>query len=732
MGNSPAFGQADLTNCERELIHLAGSVQPHGLLLALREPDLRIVQASANVQTLLGLHVEALLNQSVAELGGDIHASIQQVRAQAADLTEPAPLRCRVQVSGLTRGFEGTMHRVPGVGGGHVLLIEIEPVGTEHVQVATVDISATQLRDLLGAAVQRLSAASAIGTLVDGVVRCFRDMLGYDRVMVYKFDPDGHGKIIAEARDPRLESLLGHHYPASDIPQRARELYLRNRLRVLVDVHYEPSPLVPRQLPGSGVELDMSMCQLRSMSPLHLQYLKNMGVTATLVVSLVREGKLWGLIACHHYAPRNLRFAVRAAADLLAEVAATRIAAIENYAHAQVAIQVRRLEQRLVEATSTEGDWRLALFRNPRTVLQPLEATGAALFHEGELLTAGETPSTAELRALMQWIGTQSFDGLFSCSSVARTNPALDSLTPTASGVLAVKLSKSKPDYLMWFRKEQLLTVTWAGDPSKPMVANNPLELSPRSSFAAWSEIVRGTALPWSNSELALGRAFGASLVDIIVQINAVRLLIAEHQLAQIRATVGSASEPVVIGDASGRALFANEAFTAMLGQAHAAPLDNLPGLFTQPELVRKVLASLGQERQPWRGELTLVLPGDRVLPVAVRAEVVPARDGSVLGFFLILADLTEAQRAAEARRHLEHSLSQAVGDGTPTRDDPRSTAMGLHGDVMGAILANASLAAMDIADGSSASTVAPLLEEVEASTRRAAQLYGRIRLFDS
>lgn len=728
---SPAFGQADLTNCERELIHLAGSVQPHGLLLALREPDLRIIQASANVQTLLGVHVEGLLKQSVAELGGDIQAVIKQACALATDLAEPAPLRCRVQVGGRPRDFEGTLHRVRGTDGGQVLLVEIEPVGADHVQAQTVDIPGAQLRELLGQAVQRFSAASAIGTLADGVVRCFRDMLGYDRVMVYKFDPDGHGKIIAEARDPRLESLLGHHYPASDIPQRARELYLRNRLRVLVDVHYEPSPLVPRQLPGSGEELDMSMCQLRSMSPLHLQYLKNMGVTATLVVSLVREGKLWGLIACHHYAPRNLRFAVRAAADLLAEVTATRIAAIENYAHAQVAIQVRRLEQRLVEATSTEGDWRLALFRNPRTVLQPLEATGAALFHEGELLTAGETPSTAELRALMQWIDAQAFDGLFSCSSVSRANAALDSLTPTASGVLAVKLSASKPDYLMWFRKEQLLTVTWAGDPSKPMVANNPLELSPRSSFAAWSEIVRGTALPWSNSELALGRAFGASLVDIIVQINAVRLLIAEHQLAQIRATVGSSVEPVVIGDANGRALFANDAFAALLGHAQVPPLDHLPGLFSQAELVGKVLVSLGQERRPWRGELGLVLPDGKTLPVAVRAEVVPARDGSVLGFFLIFVDLTDSQRATEARRHLERSLSQAV-DETPVRDHPRSAGVAPSADVMGAILANASLAAMDIADGSSAPAVAPLLEELEVSTRRAAQLYGRIRLFDA
>jgi light-regulated signal transduction histidine kinase (bacteriophytochrome) len=191
---SPAFGQADLTNCERELIHLAGSVQPFGVLLTLQGPRFTLVQASTNTASLLG------------------------------------------------------------------------------------------------------AAAS------------FRDLVGYDRVMVYKFDPDGHGKIIAEARDPRLESLLGHHYPATDIPQRARELYLRNRLRVLVDVDYEAAALVPRQLPGPAMgELDMSMCHLRSMSPLHLQYLRNMGVTATLVVSLVREGKLWGLMACHHYSPRNLR-----------------------------------------------------------------------------------------------------------------------------------------------------------------------------------------------------------------------------------------------------------------------------------------------------------------------------------------------------------------------------------------------------------------------------------------
>jgi two-component system, chemotaxis family, sensor kinase Cph1 len=720
--NGPAFGHADLTNCERELIHLAGSIQPHGLLLVVREAQWRIGQASTNVDRLLGMPASDLLGQRLAELGGDLDVQVRPLAA--ASLDEPVPLRCRLPVKGVDVIFDGSVHRAsPGL-----LVIELEPVEALPGSVPAPEVDGDDLTERLGAAVQRFSGASTIGTLADGVVKCFRELTGYDRVMVYKFDPDGHGKIIAEARDARLDSLLGHHYPSTDIPQRARELYIRNRVRLLVDVNYVAAPLLPRLVPEINAELDMSMCQLRSMSPLHLQYLRNMGVTATLVVSLVREGKLWGLVACHHYSPRNLRFAVRAAADLLAEVVATRIAAIENYAYAQVAIQVRRLEQRLIEATSTEGDWRLALFRNPRTLQQPLDATGAALFHDGEVLSTGEAPSTPQLRALLQWIESQSFDTLFSCSAVEQANPELAALTPTASGVIAVKLSATRPDYLMWFRKEQLLSVTWAGDPAKPMVANDPLELSPRRSFAAWSEIVRGTALPWTGGELALARAIGASLIDIIVQVNAVRLLIAEHQLAQVRATVASSNEPVIVADAQRRLLFANDAFVRLTGRKRESlpNLDVLAGLFTEPTQARRMFAALEADGQSWRGELALARGDGAEIPVAVRAEVVPARDGSVLGTILMLDDLTESRRVVKARQHLEQSLSEAG----PARS---VGAAGRESDALiSAILANASLAAMDIADGNAAPSVAPLLEELEVSTRRAAALYGRICSFSA
>jgi two-component system, chemotaxis family, sensor kinase Cph1 len=664
----------------------------------------------------LGMAPGELLGQPLAVLGDGLCEMVLRLRQQP-DLREPAALQCNAGRG--PRRFEGGLHRLPAGG----LVLELEPLdqpapGMPAAEALGDGVMTRALTD----AVQRFAAAPTVGMLADAVVQVVRDLTGYDRVLVYKFDPDDHGLVIAEARHPRLDSLLGHHYPASDIPQRARALYLLNRVRMLVDVNYRPAVLQPELLPLTGEPLDMSMCQLRSMSPIHLQYLRNMGVTATLTGSLVREGQLWGLIAAHHYSPRYLRAPVRAAVDLLSEVASTRITAIENYAHAQVALMVRRLEQRLVEATSTEGDWRYALLRNPRTLLQPLEATGAALFCEGEVLTCGEVPSTPELRALLDWIQQQPANGdePFACASVGQAQPGLASLTPMASGVLGVRLSARQPDWLLWFRKEQLQTVTWAGDPSKPVISDNPLELSPRRSFAAWSEIVRGTAVPWSNAELALARAIGVALVDIIVQVQAVRLLIAEHQQAQIRATVAGSREPVLIADAQGRVLFANDALQGLRGQPVALGSD-LPGLFSRPQSVQTALAQLRVTPHGWRQELELCGADGNALPVAVHAELVTGRGGVLLGYVFTLADLRDSRRADSARAHLEGELQRAAQHSLTEADE-----------VISAILTNASLAAMDIADARGGPPVAPLLTELEASTRRATALYVQIRKFSS
>lgn len=712
MSLSPPFGKADLTNCERELIHLAGSIQPHGVLLTLDAPSLRIVQVSSSVESMLGRRPEEVLNQTPGAFGGDLEEQIRSV-VSSSSLDVPAAMCCRASVDDRSRSFEGLVHRVED----RWVVVELEPFGADDgAPTARLGLAGLVLREQLELAVREVGRASSFEMLADAVVQSFKRLTGYDRVMVYRFDPDGHGKVIAEARDPRFEPLLGHRYPASDIPERARQLYVRNRLRLLADVSYEPSAVVPRELAGSrSGELDMSMCYLRSMSPLHLQYLENMGVTATLVVSLVRNEQLWGLIACHHYSPRNLRLGLRAGCEMLGEVATTRITAIENYAYARVAIQVQRLERRLVDATSTDGDWRVALFRNPWTLLDPVDATGAALFYRGDVLTAGEAPSTPQLRALLTWIeGLDSAtDDVFQTSSVERANPALALLTPTASGVLAVRLSKSSPDYLMWFRKEQVHKVTWAGDPSKPMIGDDPLTLSPRRSFAAWSERVKCTALPWTSSEIALARAFGASLADIISRVNAVRFIVAHHQLERARDDVARAKQAMLLVGVDGTVLVSNEAYNTLVGSGALEP----GGL---PSEVQRALNEASRQPSGWAGRLELPHhDGQQLRPVSVRVEAVPHRDGRLLGYFVLFDDLTDLERSDVARRHLEDSLEIGYAPAPTDR-------------VMSAVYANASLAAMDIADGRlNPPAAADILTEVEASTKRAADLYRLLNVLE-
>lgn len=712
---SPPFGQADLTNCERELIHLAGSIQPHGVLLVVRESDLRVLQASLNTEQWLGVrHAEAVASP-LSALGGDLADRLGELRATLTT-QELTPFHCATGHGGRLRHFEGMAHR----GQSGTLIVELETAGPQAEDVAA--------QALLAAAVRRFSEAMSVDALADMAVQSIRELTGYDRVMVYRFDADGHGEIVAEARDDRLDTLLGHRYPATDIPQRARELYLRNRVRVLADACYLPVAIEPRLLPHTGEQLDMSMCHLRSMSPLHIQYLRNMGVTATLVVSLVREGRLWGLIACHHYAPRRIHYAQRAAVDVLAEVMSTRIAAIENYVRTQVDVLVRRMELRLIEATSTEGDWRSALMRNARTLLQPMQASGVALLHDGELLTAGDVPSTEAVRALAGWVSGEMKQMLFSCVSVERANPALAGLAPGVCGVLAIDLSSRGRNLLMWFRREQRAKLTWAGDPAKPMVDNDPLTLSPRRSFEAWSEIVRGTAAPWSRADLALARAIGASLRDVIMQTQAVRLLIAQHQLEKFRIAVDESPEPLLVADADGRILFPSPALAGILpaGRRHPANFDELAALFDDQAAVRDVLSSLREGRVAWRGEWRMSAGGGVAL--GVRADVVPGPDETVLGFILMFTDLTDAKRTEAARRHLEQSLTMASqADAQLTTRETR----GLPDEVMGAILANASVAAMELTDTTASIPVATLIEELEASATRAAAVYARLREFN-
>ncbi len=714
--DSPRFGEADLSNCDRELIQHPGSIQPHGAMLVLDRASPVVLQASSNTMGLLGIAGADLVGKSIEVLGGDLSAQVW-TRVLAGVRAAPRPFRGYTERDGVRRGFEAMIHRNEA----DAVLLELEPV--DLVEAAAL---ARNLPHRLPGAVARLSTAPSLDALASEAVAIYRDLCGYDRVMFYRFDPDGHGEVMAEAKEARLEPYLGLHYPESDIPQRARELYLRNRVRVLVDVNYEPVPLVPRLFPPTGEELDMSMCWLRSMSPLHLQYLRNMGVTATLVVSLVREGKLWGLIACHHYTPKRLAYAMRAACDLIAEVLSTRIAVLDNFSQVRTTALVRRLGGRLLEATYTRGEWQRALLDDPRELLRMVGASGAALVYDGEVLTVGDVPSTDAVRSLVRWVSNQSTEsGVFSSASIARDVPELASLATTATGVLAVEISKPDGEYLLWLRGEQIHEVRWAGNPHKPALpGNDPRDLSPRRSFSVWTEMVRGTARPWSQSELSTARAVGASLRDVALQVRSMSYLITEDRLARLRRALQASADGVLIADGAGRIRFVSEAFSRFFRRPHVhlADMDDLPRLFRDQVAARNMVRAVMEEERSWRGELLLDPGNGGVVPLAVRADVIPRLDGiGALGRIVLVTNMTEGREADAARDRVQRAI----------RDAQRPLQQGELGfaesadfhHLLEAVLTHANLAVMEVADDADGALVVPTLDDLEASTKRLADL---------
>ncbi len=698
----PAFGKADLSNCEREQIHLAGSIQPHGALIVVEEPALRVVQTSVNARDFLGID-EPLLGRRLDELPGNAAKCIQpHLKHTLQEI--PRAVRCRLGSCGAD--LDGLIHRLPQGG----LVIELERAGP------ALDLS-SEIDDALRA----IRSAASLKELGDEAARLFHQIAGYDRAMVYRFDDNGHGEVFSEKRAPALDSFLGQRYPASDIPQIARRLYERNRVRVLGDVSGARIPLEPRFSPITGEDLDMSLCFLRAMSPIHIQYLQNMGVAATLVASLVVDGRLWGLVACHHYSPRFVHYEVRAVCELLAESVATRIAALESFVHAQAELSVRRLEQRMVEVISRDGDWRSALFDDTPSLLQPLNAGGAALLFEGDVISTGEVPGTQDLRRIGTWLDERKAGPVFATASLGRDEPAFEPIAGVASGLVAAPVASTPGEYLLWFRPARSRTVTWGGNPFEPFeVGDDPNELSPRRSFAQWHQQVEGTSEPWVPADLTAAKLIGQTIADVVLQFRSVRVLIAQDQLDNLRRQVQRSEHPVLIADTGGRILLNNEAFEGLLETAHPHLhwITDLASVFSDPAEVRGMFATLLEQRRACRGEVRLRTASGETRCLLLRGDPVVAPPSRLLGFVILVTDLTERRAADAARRRFQEVLVAPHRRGMlESQDEPT------YQHLMSSVLGNAQLAALEISDGADTSRVPRMLDSVRVSLDRTAEL---------
>lgn len=497
------LSKADLDACAREPIHIPGAIQPHGVLLAVREPDLVCIQASANTDALLGRAASAFVGRNLAgNLGPAFQAQIASALA-AGDPREVSPLRS--DVGG--RVYDVLLHRHDGV-----LIIELEPASDD----ASTTVFAHHHRRLQ-MALAAMRAASDLFALYPIIARTVAELSGFERVMVYRFDADWHGAVVGEAlASPEVDSYLGLHYPASDIPVQARALYERNWLRLIPAAAYRPAVLEPTLNPQTGLPLDLSFAALRSVSPVHLEYLRNMGVGASMSVSLIVDSKLWGLVACHHRQTRFVPPAARAACELFGQAASTEIAAKQETVRLAELARAQTVQGRFFDVISAEADVFSALVRYTPQLLEFMGAGGAAVWVDGRCNLLGSTPSREAVEVLVAFLQTRELTPVFVTDHLASFVPEAAGWSGVASGLLAVRLSRVEPHFVLWFRPETLLTVHWAGNPHKPMEPS--LQLHPRRSFADWQEIVRGHSLPWGEPETAGARELHQALNALVLR----------------------------------------------------------------------------------------------------------------------------------------------------------------------------------------------------------------------
>lgn len=478
MDLAPVALGADIAACDRDPIHIPGSIQPHGLLLVADGTTFVVVGGAGALEDRLD---PDWLGRTLSDLTG------QDVPAQLAASPDSTTVALG-DVVARRETLVALAHRI-----GPNVVVELEPVAARRA-------SATEILSVLDAAGATLERSANLGELCARAASVFRTITGFDRVMVYRFLDDDAGVVVAEDRAPEFGTFMNHHFPASDIPKQARALYIRNRVRAIPDIGYEPAPLRPAS--AELAALDMSDVSSRSVSPIHVQYLRNMGVAASASVSIVKDGLLWGLIACHNTTPKELPYESRMACRALAGGLARQIRAKEEAESYRERIRLRSSEDNVVARLDGANDLKAFFGSAGEDLRRMLAADGFAAIEGRDLQTFGVCPGPADLRAIADWVRSRTAAVPFATHQLGAHFRAATGYPETASGLLATTMSTEVPTILMWFRAEKIEVVNWAGNPHKAVTATPGEILTPRSSFEAWGETVRGRAVPWTLAEI--------------------------------------------------------------------------------------------------------------------------------------------------------------------------------------------------------------------------------------
>jgi diguanylate cyclase (GGDEF)-like protein len=506
---TPDMPPPDLSACAREPIHTPGAIQPHGVLIATDADSHRIGWVSANIELSLGVAPEQALGLDLDQvLGADAWAAVEaaidgEINTLSKLLFLTLPIAREPERTAL-------VHRHLGR-----IIVELEHAPTRDGQGMALSRMQTMIASL--------QQSETVGQLCDEAVRQIRLLTGYDRVMVYRFDPDGHGQVVAEDKAPELAPYLNLRYPGSDIPEQARRLYLLKRLRYIHDVGYVAVPMLAASRHAGSPEpkldeLDMSYCATRAVSPIHLEYLRNMGVSATLALSLIQDDRLWGMVVCHHRQALTVPAETRIFCDVVSQLMSVLLRKVATAEGLAGQIEDQRIIAELTEAIASAGSVTDGLCHRADALLGLVQADGAWVTCDGKTSLLGRTPPEPAITAMLADIRRRQGDVLCALSDAGTTDGPAAAHPAVASGILVMPITNKPGDGIAWFRSEVIHTVDWAGDPHKPVeVSGDSIRMSPRKSFEAWTELVRGQSIPWTAANLRaaqeLARAVTASLL---------------------------------------------------------------------------------------------------------------------------------------------------------------------------------------------------------------------------
>jgi two-component system, chemotaxis family, sensor kinase Cph1 len=507
----PELSSSDmsLTNCDREPIQISNAIQAHGVMLVFSETDAIISQVSQNSEAFLGKKPVHLLGKPLSILMGlEQLAAIWDCLNGAFESVNP--LNLVISVSGEPQTFAGIVHQTDGV-----VVLELERVISQPV------VSFFDFYKFVKSPIDRIQSTQNLTELSQQAVTEIRSLTGFDRVMLYRFDPDGSGHVIAENKSADSESFLGLHYPATDIPKQAKELYRLNLLRIIPDAQYEPVLLEPAVNPVTGKPLDLSLSVLRSVSPVHNEYLANMGVRASMSISILRDHQLWGLIACHHSSSKQISYEIRTICEFLGQVISLELGSKTDAEDWEYKLNLQTVHANFVNTMTNCKTLYDGLVQNPQDAIDLLGAEGFIFVEHSQITCFGYTPPEAAIAGLVTWIDLQiGEDAIYSTTTLVTDYPEFLPYKNVASGLLALRVSRSQLTYLLWFKPEVIQTIDWGG---KQLQSNNfdpdgSRRITPRKSFELWKETVQLKSLPWKACEIYAALELRRRIIGIILQ----------------------------------------------------------------------------------------------------------------------------------------------------------------------------------------------------------------------